>query len=688
VTAIIAELEIDKRRDAEVHLIYQARKRYSRSIADGLLLRIRAGRKLFYGADDLLASAGLSLEDNALLEIALSETGQRDDRAEAAASVLGPQAVGRMIEAHLEVKKHLRAKYDQTLGDRSQGLLARIGHTPSANLIAAILARSAQAGNQEMADFADLIYRHPNGENDRGRPFATETLAEIRGLAKYWGDRMLASDNATRGQLAEIAVLASHAPSVELLPLLKRLLNEELRRWRAFKEQARADGFRAGPATNEASRSWTNYYQRAFQAIGGPETVALMRDYLRDGDFGLSAALVLADQWTTANEPRDGQRLWNSAVDFSRVEEKRAARASNPTVTSEEAEAIFSAIEPLITDEATEDQKKHAVALGTVAARLPHGQRDATIRKLISLAPRLSRADLLQSLILSGESIDIEMVKNGLAEMFEAAKTQSWILADGWELKGWLRLLPFAAPPAEAFAVVRALPDGQRRVDRLEEMIAGFRIAPGDDAENVLFQLADADQELYGNRVWCDAAIRRGTLSAARRLADLAANGAFDARSSPLNMAEQFGGLMGEHPELRAHVYEILSADATTPGLGLLARAVAENPDADGLLLLINIEMKCKRSFMSWNSIQNVVTEHRPSENWKGTYEVVPVPAVELRQKLLDMTTDGGRTDVAARYLNRIDKIRDEYGAPDSEPRHPDLASGKAWPMIVPDPDA
>jgi hypothetical protein len=106
----------------------------------------------------------------------------------------------------------------------------------------------------------------------------------------------------------------------------------------------------------------------------------------------------------------------------------------------------------LIADEATEDQKKHAVALGVVAARLPHGQRDTTIQKLISLASRGSRAALLQNLILSGESIDIEMVKKGLTEMFEAAKAQGWILSQGYELREWLRLLPFADPPSEAFA--------------------------------------------------------------------------------------------------------------------------------------------------------------------------------------------------------------------------------------------
>jgi hypothetical protein len=343
----------------------------------------------------------------------------------------------------------------------------------------------------------------------------------------------------------------------------------------------------------------------------------------------------------------------------------------------------------LIAADATADQKTHAVALGIVAARLPHGQRDATIRKLISLAPRRSRAALLQNLILSGETIGIELVKNGLAEVFEAAKVQSWILSDGgYEVKEWLRLLPFATPPAEAFAVVRGLPDDQRRLDRLEEMIAGFGTAPGDDAENVLFQLAEADPKLYADRAWRDAAVRRGTLSGARRFVDLAANGAFEGKETDhWHMAQQLGDLIGEHSEARAHAYQLLKDGATTPGLALLAQAVAENPDADGLILLIKIEIEHKRSFISWRTIENVVTAHVPSENWKGAYNVVPVPAGELRRKLLAMTTDGGPSDVAARCLNQIDKIRDEYGTPDSEPRHPDLASGKPWPIMMVDPD-
>jgi hypothetical protein len=47
------------------------------------------------------------------------------------------------------------------------------------------------------------------------------------------------------------STLVSHAPSVRLLPLLKRLLDDNLRRYRAFREEARAAGWRHGDAINE-----------------------------------------------------------------------------------------------------------------------------------------------------------------------------------------------------------------------------------------------------------------------------------------------------------------------------------------------------------------------------------------------------------------------------------------------------
>lgn len=682
--AIVAEMEIPAEPHGVVHLLHAARNRYSQAICDGLLSRVRVGRNLWYGADDFLASADLSLEDDGLLQIALSASRHERGRAEAAASVLGPVAVGRLIDAAFEVKQRVRdagGTYDQAAGDRYNDLLDRIQHTTGSSLISAVRARSAQAGNLETAALADLIARHPNGDTDRVRPYGAATLATIATLAEDWGNRMLASGDATRSQLAAIALLVCRAPSVGLLGLLQRLLDDNLRRYRAFREEAQATGWQNGRTTNEARTPHTHEYQRAFQSIPAPETAVLMREYLHDEHFGQQAAIVLAAQWMAANEPIESVR---GGVDFSRVEERRAARASNPTATSAEAEAIFGALEPLIADRATEEQKRHAVGLGIIAACLPHGQRDATIRKIIALAPHRSRAALFRNLILSGECVDIDLIKCGLSDLLEEAKSKSWLLTEGTEKREWLSLVPFTSDPTQALAIVRGLPDSPHGMTEMEAMIAGFGMVGSDEAENALFELAEADPKLYANHAWQAAALRRGSLSTARRLVNLAANGVFEGeRRHSGHMARQLGGLMGDFPELRPHVYRLLSAGATTVGLQLLAQAVAESPDADGLLLLVKIESEQKLSIISWRTIETVVTEHVPAENWKGAYNVVPVPVGELRRQLLAMTTDGGPTDAAAACLNHIDEIRDEYGTPDSEPRHPDLASGKPWPIIV-----
>lgn len=693
VAEIVAEMEIDRNRDGEFHLLYEVRKRYPQALAEGLLRRVREHRNLFYGADNILAAAGFSLEDDKLLGIALEETYRHDDRAEAAASVLGPIAVGRLIDAYLAAGKVVRddsGKYDQAAGDRYHGLRDRIGHTPGASLVAAVQARAADADNEEIVQLAELFSRETYGDEERARPFSEEGLAAIGVLARNWAERMLAAGDEKRWRVAAIAAMMSHAPSVAHLPLLKSMLDDNLRRYRAFREEATASGWKDRDAVHEAQHPHMHEYQRAFLAINAPETAALMRQYLTDEHFGELAARVLAAQWVEANEPKDDKKF-PIGVDFSRVEARRDARAADPSATSIEAEAIFGAIETLMVDGSSDAPVKLAVALGIVGARLPHGQRDATIQKLISLAPRQARAALSLSLVLSGEDIDIKLVANGIAETFEAAEKESWILtqSDAYQLRDWLRLLPFATPVTDLPAIVRGMPDAQRHPRIIEEVVRGLGSSSWDDAEDVIFALAEDDPRLYQNHAWRATALRFGTVSAARRLVDLTISGVFDGKSHDgWRWQRELGGLISEFSEVRTYVHDLLKDGPTTKQLALLASAVAEDPDTDGVLLLIDFEMNTGRSFMTWQSIQSAVTDHVPAENWEGAYNVVPVPAVELRRKLLALTGSGGKDDPAARCLNVIDKLRDEYGAPESEPRHPDLASERPWPILTPDPDA
>jgi hypothetical protein len=168
----------------------------------------------------------------------------------------------------------------------------------------------------------------------------------------------------------------------------------------------------------------------------------------------------------------------------------------------------------------------------------------------------------------------------------------------------------------------------------LEEMVEALADTPSDEAEEVLFKLAEEDPRFYLNYRWRATALRLGMPCSARRIVDLTAKGAFDDKSTDdWHLARELGALIGEYPDLRAYVYELLKDGPTTRGLLMLARAVAENPDVDGLLLLVRFENDLKRSFLGWRTIEGAVTELVPSDGWEGAYNVVPVPAAELRRK-------------------------------------------------------
>ena len=107
--------------------------------------------------------------------------------------------------------------------------------------------------------------------------------------------------------------------------------------------------------------------------------------------------------------------------------------------------------------------------------------------------------------------------------------------------------------------------------------------APSDDAEAVLFKLAEDDPRFYLNHQWRATALRLGTASSARRLVDLTVSGALSGKSTDdWHWRRELGSLISEFPEVRDHVRGLLKDGPTSEPLALLAHAVAENPGTDG----------------------------------------------------------------------------------------------------------
>ncbi|WP_374377591.1 NACHT domain-containing NTPase [Dongia sp.] len=690
ILSIVSSMEIDRTNGDYRGVFNDLSRRYLPAVAEGLLKRVYEGSILPYGADGILAAARLAIDDEVLIGIALTEESTHSERAEAAASVLGPVGVGRLIKEYLEVGRRLHGpgrKYNQAASERYYDLRERIGHTPAASLLAAVQAFADAADSNDASELAGLLGRGTESMRDQVRSFGPKEQGQIGLLALQWGERMLASgDAATRWHIASIARLIAHAPSPSLLPLLKRLLDEDLRRVEAFRIEANANGWQPGRATDEARISHSEAYKSAFLAIRSPQTSTLAKEYLLDKDFGKAAAIVLSVQWEEQNGSKDDERR-RIGPNFSSVAERRLARASQPTATSEQAEAIFGAIDKLLVDESSADQKNLAIELGIVGARLPHGERRSTIQELMALAGWRSRPALVLALVLSGEEVDISIVAAGIAEVFERAREHPWILADGngYALRDWLQLLPFVNAPGDSLPIILNLPEQFRTPQFLEHALGLFAEAPSGEAENVLFRLAEEAPSFYASRHWREAVLKRGTLSAMTKFIDLSAQGAIDWRTTDeWHIARQVGEWIERYPQLRMHVYDLLKTEPISSGHSMLAQAVAENPDAEGLLLLVGLESVRKhgRSFIGRRTVERIVTKHVPSEDWVGTFYAVPIAVTELRRKLFEMTALSEVGDVASRCLNLIETLRDDFGYPESEPRHPDLGSARPWPQI------
>ncbi|MEH3122802.1 MAG: hypothetical protein PGN16_12615 [Sphingomonas phyllosphaerae] len=673
--------------------LYQLNDEYSRAIADGLLRRLRAGKPLGYGTDDLLAGAGYAVEDEGLVAVALT-VGERDSNAAAAASVLGPTAVGRLVDALLPIAARLRDRslpYDKDNSDRYHVLVDRITKAPVASLVDAARARSANADASLLVLLADLLTRNRD-PGPRSRPIVGALRDEVRILAEEWAKRLLADGSASRHDVAEIAELMAIVPHVSLLPVLQQMLNANLAHYGAARAEAQASGWREGRARHEAQNPQTHQYARAFTAINAPETRTLLRGYLDHPHFGREAAEVICRHWIEANEPQRGQ-IFPANPDYAHVRTRRALRLADPHRTDPDAEAIFAVVERLVGESSSDEQHAHALALACVAARLPHGRRPTTIDRLLALAHRRVAPRLIASLIQSGEVIRTEVVRRGIDAVFEEAKTKTWMLhgSDSYELNDWLRLLPFTDDLSAAVEVLCGIPPEHRSVDRIAPLVSNLAYSASSGVEEALFAIADLEPKILREYSWYTTAAALGSESAGLRLVALtAAEQAKGSKSSvgSWRWSQDLGELIKTFPRVRSDIYARLANAEPTAGARQLAAAVSNALDADGLFLIIELERRWNLRLLSYHDIRNVVTEQVPAPGWSNAFSIVPVAVAGLRRRLLADTIDGSTKDLAARALNAIDEIRDEYGRAVDEPRHPDLFSGRPWPILTPDPDA
>jgi hypothetical protein len=293
---------------------------------------------------------------------------------------------------------------------------------------------------------ADLLARHGRLD-DEARMAVPETVRPaVVDAIEFWITILMTAPHANRHQLSVLTRAISRFPEKRFASGLQTMLEHDL--IDASREhEERMQSLRLGIHTSHVMMvSYNLDYQRAFVAIGGDETIALMKNYLSDLRFGLQAAGALFEIWYREHPPATDRRF-GSWHDYSNAKAlaKQRRNAPHSLPTCDFAEAIFGVVMRMSKEAAADDAQRHALALATVGLGLPHGSKRAEIDALLALPqPYAAKQRLLIAGAMAGEIVSADVLEAGVAELIEAANTQPWRLSpDRGEMMSWIELFAF-----------------------------------------------------------------------------------------------------------------------------------------------------------------------------------------------------------------------------------------------------
>jgi hypothetical protein len=674
--------------------IQEAFERYPDETSSALVHRLEAGIEIPFRSEDLLRTKGFALDEGPLVT-AVFKPIERDRVAAAAACVIGPKTIGKLIDRLMEIDEITRAtgKWDEALSKEYHALLGRASSAGLNAFADAILTHSDTKNPATIGLLADVFARHAKEDSDNARRLQDEHHKRMVLAIEQWADALLSSEESTRSQLANVARAIELLADTRLVATLKRLLAEDLARWRRSREEMLAAHGAGRRSENDSHMSRTLQYRHAFAAIGGSEVEELMREYLADAGFcgfGVSAAWVLKDLWDREQSaPKDKTLPMRS--EFVDVNAQREKRKKGGIESSLQADAILSVVSSLAKGDAGEEAHRHAIALASVAFLMPCVGKEALIESLLKLPrPWAWKQGLLKVLVVAGETISADMIIAGINELLEEAKTKRWLLDENsGQLDGWLVLLPFSDRPKALHDVISLLDPPLREPWRLRRVLSALGHAPSPQAEEILAELAQRDPRFLGEFEWLNALENRETLEAARILLNIIRTGAFGGRGQrdAWSLSRKLASSVQSHPAVRQELYQQYPALPFGPNKEIIARAIAECPDIDGIMLLVRDYAAQKRNFhqtVLYVALRNSLTGQRPSSHLRGMQEIFGIPSPELRKKVFALIPEGGSvSELAVDCLNAIDDIREHYGEAESEPRHPDITAGRPWPIIT-----
>jgi hypothetical protein len=696
IVGVIVHPDFPIRNQNAVSGLYFAQKRAPEAVREAFQKRLELGLELPFDADDLLKQLAV-IDEGPIPAIILDDS--NDDRdARHAAVLAGPKTVEALIEKCVRCAIALKAgRSDQALNVRYQRLRDRIAATRVSSFLPALVAKANHDDPVVISALASLISRHGDDDEERNAAlqvpgsFKNQILCIVRG----WVEAVITSPAGKRYHMYPVANAIGRLAYRELLPELKRLLDEDIGRLRRAREGFQ-DAYRRGDidATSDARTVYGNQYQGAFVRIGGDEAAAVAATYLENPLFSVETALILMaiadDKSSVARQPL---RPYPS---FDNVAAARAARATPPALgaPSQSEAAMFDAIGRLGRPDQDRESQILAIRLGGMALMMPHTNRDNEIAALMALPqPLSSKRDLLMAMALDGMVLDASLVMQAIDDWLQDASRDertAWHKRQHtWEIEPWLELLPFTDRPRsiiEAMAKVKAF-YGSGHWQHFDRVVHAVANAPAPQGETLLGELIRAHKNIASERTWSRTILPRNTVAAALLCVDLVTEGVLGRGPNSVDrwhLGQELAPLVERYPELKRELQNRYRNMMDGAGRALLEHLFAEIGDEDDVIEMVKKYLTTRRGYDGQlaQALRDATLRHDPVPGAATAYYIRPASVAKLRRFLFKLTA--GTPQEAAlgvRCLMDIDHLRDEHGIAAGDPRHPDIRSGRPWPI-------
>jgi hypothetical protein len=439
-------------------------------------------------------------------------------------------------------------------------------------------------------------------------------------------------------------------------------------------------------ALNEMRRFHAHEYRIMLTTIGNDEAEAVLKRYLLDADFGPEAAVGLQVIWQQRNEPvpDENDRRFSQWPDFARAVANRSRDRARGCHT---ADLLFDAAENLRKGGSPKELGRAARFAGC-AVLLPHGERTAFLIGILQAElPHRLRLELAQRMTVGGLVVPAGIIMKGLSDAMAEHGDRKWIQDnDLYTMFDWLELLPVSDHPFALFdgldAVAKKFKFDKRRV---RDLLKSLRHLEEALRIELLRGLVTRYPELT-DQYELFLALKTPGQATLNFLLEIAI-GKYG--SKPIERVTRF-----DYPDelfltLSSEARSSLPAryDAATDPRqkSFLAGILLAGADHDILLKLAQDKIgRLVIGQFGWNTRSKILYIHQPIGIGSSSYSLIPRDLSELRKGLFGLThsSDPETAKFAADYLAQIDAERDEEGGFDAGPRHPDISSGRPWPVV------